>query len=67
MVGKKIISVERLNAVVALMDFDYPQNHEIALTTLYYRFSFQDTRIPRDILHPFNSVLDEYNAYTSSG
>ena len=48
------------------LDFDYPQNHEVGLTILRYLF-FQGTCIPEDILHPFNSVLDEYNTYKSLG
>ena len=79
MIGKEIItSVETRNAVVALLgfigihyvlDFDYPQNHEVGLSIFhsFFFFFFQNTHIPGDFLRPFNSVLDEYNTYKSSG
>ena len=65
--------MERRNAAVALLgfigtyyilDFDYPQNHEVGLTILY--LFFQDTRIPGHILHPLKSAPDKYNTYKST-
>ena len=47
-----------------VLDFQYPQNHEVGLTIIHY-LSFENNCT--EILKPFNNTLEEYNKYKLSG
>ena len=45
-----------------LLDYDYPQHYEVALTALHF-IIYEDKRIPVDILGHFNKIVEQYNKF----